>query len=715
MVAFPAAAAGEAAVVGGKCRAFNGRVHSLVKRTLHALDQLVNVKLRPRTMTTVGLVRSLFTAFATAVALQAAAQCGTVAYGEAVPMHAPAFMHDRSDSAALFVIPTFVHVYYTTTLPPVSTQQVLDALADANLRLRGHNSDTADVCSVFRSIMGDLSLELRLAHLDENGDCTGGIEFIQWDGNGLAPDVSGDLQNTGKYLNIVVYPSSRSMSSIPVPGAPLPGDLYDHILFTTYDAQFQPWILAHEVGHWAGLYHTFGATNNSAVACGDDGVNDTPITAGSPVGTCDTTLSTCTPGVVENVDNVMDYSICEKMFTIGQQERVAAVMTDTTIARYMHCTPENLQATGVDIPSTCPLVSDLMHLNLLHCGQTEVRFHSMFTGQIPDQVNWLIPGGNPSTSNVPDPVVTYTTGGSFTVRMIACHGAECDTVWHELVIDPITGLQDNGLTVGTAPWSEGFENGFSFPQAHLAVRGNASSNWQPCGFAGYNSANSLYIPASSMITAMDTSDLVLGNFDFTGMASPGISFKMAATYYEPMQYSTFYLMLGDLCDQGLPLQSWSIYLQPDLAGSNSSAGFVPGGPAQWTTLHYTTPSWAFYPHAQLVLRVVKAPMWPLPDEDLFIDDINIGESDFVLGLQQKKQAACLRVYPDPAHDHVRICPPGGRSGTTLTVVDMTGRTVLTTALGGPLDLDVSAWPSGTYPITVTGPQQVQHAKVLVQH
>lgn len=650
----------------------------------------------------------------TVAAAVAQAQCGAVSFGPPLPIASHAVPHERDNGPAQFVIPTLVHVYYAPLAPPVSTQRVVDMIAQANAMLRGHNSDTADVCSLFRPLIGDLSVELRLAHLDANGNCTSGIDYIQWDGVGLAPDPTPSIQNTGRYLNIVIHPGTNSMSYVPSPGVPLPGDVGDRILITSWDAEHRPWVLAHEVGHWVGLYHTFGATNTSGVTCGDDGVADTPMTAGSPVGTCDTTLSTCTPGVIENVDNAMDYSICEKMFTIGQAERVAAVMTDTAIARANHCTPENLLATGVDIPSSCALWSAFDPTVRMHCGNADVRYRSMFMGQVPDQYHWSFPGGSPATSTESEPDILYTEGGIHTAQLIACFGAECDTVTHDVTIDPITGIQDNGLAVGTTPWSEGFENDFSFPQAHMAVRGNATSNWQPCGFTGYNSAHSLYIPASS-ITAMDTSDLVLGNFDFTGMASPGISFKLAATYYEPMQYSTFYLMLGDLCDQGLPLQPWSIYLLPDLAGSNANPDFVPSGPDQWISIHYTTPSWTFYPHAQLVLRVVKTPMWPLPDEDLFIDDINIGEADFVLGTQGAVAANALQIFPDPANDRVTILTGSTDANAQLRIIDMQGREVFRGRALDRMMVDVAQWPSGSYALSIVDGEGARHERLVVRH
>src|SRR5690606_19781861 len=97
-----------------------------------------------------------------------------------------------------------------------------------------------------------------------------------------------------------------------LPSSLLIDDPMDVILFSTADAQYSWSALSHEVGHYLGLYHTFGFTNTSGVACGDDYIADTPVTKGSVVNTCNQNLSECTEGIIENADNHMDYSNCRK-------------------------------------------------------------------------------------------------------------------------------------------------------------------------------------------------------------------------------------------------------------------------------------------------------------------------------------------------------------------------------------------------------------------
>ena len=83
--------------------------------------------------------------------------------------------------------------------------------------------------------------------------------------------------------------------------------------------------LAHEVGHWLGLYHTFRG-HSCADSNENDLVDDTPAQAG-PTNGCPSQRDSCPDREgLDNVRNYMDYSwdVCMDHFTPGQSERMYA-------------------------------------------------------------------------------------------------------------------------------------------------------------------------------------------------------------------------------------------------------------------------------------------------------------------------------------------------------------------------------------------------------
>ena len=112
----------------------------------------------------------------------------------------------------------------------------------------------------------------------------------------------------------------------------------------------------HEVGHWLNLEHLWGPNNNpgTATSCSsDDGVDDTPRCIG--VTACILTSNSCSndaqdgywsSDVVDNVENYMEYSYCNKMFTNGQKTRMRSALVSSVGGRNNLWINSNLNSTG---------------------------------------------------------------------------------------------------------------------------------------------------------------------------------------------------------------------------------------------------------------------------------------------------------------------------------------------------------------------------------
>ncbi|MBK8498709.1 MAG: T9SS type A sorting domain-containing protein [Flavobacteriales bacterium] len=612
------------------------------------------------------------------------------------------------------IIPTLVHVHYSDIFYPITPDRIANAIDQCNAFIRAQNDDLDQVHPAFADLVGDLGVELRLATIDANGQCTSGILYYDHGAEPGIPDVWSQAQNTASYLNIHVSVGPSSWTIVPFPGAPVSGDPGDGIFFTTYDAQFRPEVLAHEVGHWLGLYHTFGQTNTSGVDCGDDWIADTPITKGSLPESCDTSLSECTAGVIENVDNHMDYSLCGKMFTQGQAQHVGAVVMDPTIARYPLHQPANLASTGVFLPPACDMSTWAWHRLFPNCDSSRVQLFALASGRIPDSLQWSFPGGSPATSTSTVADVFYFNTGTYTAQLTSCIDGSCTTVDHSISV-VVNNSMSNGLQpITSLPFTEDFENGFSLPQPHMFAVNDGTPTWQPCGFAGYASANSLYVPAEA-VTQNDTCDLVLGNFEFSGLTTPTLSFKIAATQYDFAWWHTLEIRFRQLCGTNFSPGAWQIWQLNEMNVPNSTSGFTPTTDAEWVTLSTAFPVWNTAGPAELTLRL-RRPWMPFSftPEGFWLDDLYIGEAMIPTGIPEFPDEGSL-LAPNPTSGSVKITPPPGTDNYELLVHDPTGREVLHhSAVTGSLALDLSSWAKGMYLVGLRAGAHWQRSKLIVE-
>ncbi len=223
----------------------------------------------------------------------------------------------------------------------------------------------------------------------------------------------------------------------------------------------------HELGHYFNLYHPFQnmkLTLGILPSMGSDGcatsggflglttfngdeVNDTPpvITASQntsldciPVGV----RNTCTNNITgygdepDMVENYMDYQFgyCTNLFTLGQNQRIqSTLMTDRRIL----WSYENLVSTGVwdtTYHPVCTPKADFQFSSGTICTGSTINFNDVsFNGTV-DSRAWTFAGGTPATSSDANPVVTYSTPGTYSAKLVVTNASGQDSIAKDAII-----------------------------------------------------------------------------------------------------------------------------------------------------------------------------------------------------------------------------------------------------------------------------------------
>ena len=206
----------------------------------------------------------------------------------------------------VIMIPVVFHVLYKTTGENISDARIIDQVATLNKDYARMNSDSIhNVPAPWRTLCANTNIQFGLARRDPNGNATNGIVRVPVTASGFDllsnqnakyTSMGGDdAWPRGSYLNVWVVNFNGSSSSLlgisqfPNQTAATDGCC---VLYTTVGGNTnhgtEPGYnlgrtLTHEVGHWLGLYHTWGDDDNQDGSCsspsecsGSDNVTDTP-------------------------------------------------------------------------------------------------------------------------------------------------------------------------------------------------------------------------------------------------------------------------------------------------------------------------------------------------------------------------------------------------------------------------------------------------------
>lgn len=555
---------------------------------------------------------------------------------------------DNVRAGGLKVIPTVVHVIHNDGSENLSKQTILNAIEAANEELRGTNGNISSVASAFQSIIGDTECELRLAKIDQNGDCTDGITRTRSDQTSEAGENVKSLINwntgTRRYLQVWLVQSVGSGAGgyTFLPGTN--GAQSNGIIIRA--AQFQG-SLAHEFGHWLNLNHTWGPTNDPEQSSNcnfDDNVSDTPNTIGTS-GSCNASQQSC--GSLDNVQNHMDYSSCARMFTAGQAARMQSAANSSVGGRNYYWGTENRNNTGTNdgyVEPSCVPTVDFALDQTLGCEGLEVSFEDNSWGAEEDPSwtwNWSFPGGTPSSSTDQNPMVTYNSAGVYDVSLTITSnaGSNSFTVQDAVTVNQLGGGIDS-------QYEEGVENsafpGNGDPMYAWEIETPGGLTWHRNEAAAASGISSVRINLRS-ITSGDVNSLISPPIDMSDVitANANMTFKYAhANRNSTTHDEQLRIYVSRNCGE-----TWTLRWTEDgddlnTAGANVSSTFVPNA-NQWREEQVSLATVAGDEHVLIKFQATSD-----RQSYLYIDDININPNHNV-SVEEIEGLVSANIYPNP--------------------------------------------------------------------
>ena len=635
----------------------------------------------------------------------------------------------------IYNIPLVFHVIHNGGVENISSDQIRDAVAILNRDFRLQNADANTVQSTFSGMPADIEIEFQLATKAPNGQCFSGITRTQSPltnsgangQNQVSAIIAGNDVYNGtwpgnKYLNIFVVNDADGAAGYTTNPSNWSGSsmtngiwvLHDYVGSIGTSDTYSSRTLTHEVGHWLNLDHLWGNNNNpgNASSCSqDDAVDDTPRCIG--VTSCNLNSNTCsndaidgywTSDVIDNVENYMEYSYCNKMFTTGQKNRMRSALMSSVGGRNNIWTSSNLTATGLNTtPSLCA-VAIRVERDIV-CGGDDVQFFDESYNNITSW-NWTFPNGTPSSSSVQNPMVSYSGSGSFDVTLEVTDAL--GNTMSQTFPNFISVIGNPGYP---PPIYEGFENISSLPSNDWTISNSEGPGFDvvTTGFA--SGAQSVKLDNSQGQNG-SIDELISNTIDLSNSGAASISFKYA--FAKRNSGNTDYLQIFASKDCG---ESW--FMRKNISSSiistmaNTNSNFTPTG-SDWKTIVIGPGSFSNYlvSDFRFKFKFVNG-----GGNDLYIDDINLSGS---VSINQSEKVFNFSVYPNPVLDKLII---SFSSLTNLTdpfleIMDGAGRIINSTYLNnlskGENNLEISSsnLESGWYIVKIISNEKSFATKFL---
>lgn len=591
------------------------------------------------------------------------------------------------EKSVLYTIPVVFHILHQYGNENITDAQVYDAMRVINEEFNAADPDSANLLPPYDTLIGNGQIQFKLAAVDPYGNCTNGIEHI-YSHETLNGDAYSKIHqwNRSRYLNIWVVDVVGQAGAAAYATQPASTDgtgfWLDGVLSNyTYVGSIAPsnpgkeHVLTHEIGHYFSLDHVWGGTNDPEVACGDDGVPDTPITAGHascPLSGYPNAWIDCdTAGVlIEDVQNYMEYSYCNYHFTPDQVTFMHNALNEVAGQRNNLWLDTTLIITGIKdqtLPQTaatvplCAPIADFISASKTICVNQPMTFTDASYNAVIDSWEWTFQDGSPATSNAQNPSVTFTSSGYKTVTLTVSNAAGSGTetrtgyIFVSNVWGDFAGPNTIDMETGVVDWFvvNNLEENYAKFQVVSGAGYNNSRAWKLNNHKDNSNADPFTDEAfyfSRLGKSVD--ELITPSFDLRYTTGTTVSFKFAyATNATQEANITEKLRayISDDCGQTWSLRTITVDGSPNPGGVTGAdivtggyAGFTDYTPStnqEWATGTFTVPSTSEHTRFKFVFEASDY------SSNFYIDDINVSGTLSIT--TDEISALDLNVFPNP--------------------------------------------------------------------
>ncbi len=654
-------------------------------------------------------------------------------------------------------IPVVIHIVHDYGPEYLSDSSIHAAFKNWSDAFLGYNADTADVILPFKKYIGQSRIRLHLATIDPEGKPTKGIlrhhSYLSYQASDQAK-LHQWPQNS--YLNIWLvqqFPFQGLVAYAFFPSTAAAYPQYDGVIALSV-APFFGKTIPHEIGHIFHLEHTWGNNNQPGVVCGDDGVDDTPPTKGhSNTGCTAATLydTACATGYgvatadgyidypdTVNAQNIMDYSYCHKMFTVGQAARMRSTLSSGIGGRNNLVSDANIAATGAlhpmpDLPPVADFSVENSRLStersfFLCMGDNYgFVFKNRSWNDTITAIEWQFSNqASVKTSNNRDKLTnTFAKPGWVTVS-IAATGNNSGThtftdtaavyVADTNMITPDGYIQEfsSASEMSSWPMFNYYKNQFRWEWFNGAGYGS-----EAC--VRYRSYDDRGFPQNATGTPVgDYDDIVTPGFDLSGYTGNILNLNFftagARRAGNPLRDSLQILVSNDC---GLSWKIIALLGGADIAnnrGSINGAEFVPSSPSMWKAQTIQVP--LAYHTERIFFKFRYKPS--AAGNNFYMDRFSLSphttEIETVLADNED-----VTVFPNPSDGNCKLVCFNKKAGdVAIEIKDMTGRIIYLKknfVSVGPVayDLSRSIFPmNGIYFISVINQEKRLVRKLVIE-